>query len=51
MVIHKLTARFGCLEGDTLERFRENCVEERRRFSWEEMCSRILELYDLVAAR
>ena len=38
-------------EGDSLERFRRNCVEERRRFSWEEMCSRILELYDLVAAR
>ncbi len=25
-------------EGDALKRFRENCVEERRRFSWEEMC-------------
>lgn len=36
-------------EGDTLERFRENCVEERRRFSWEEMCSRITELYRLLA--
>ena len=33
-------------EGDTLERFRLNCVEERRRFSWEEMCNRILELYE-----
>ena len=37
-------------EGDTLQRFRENCVEERRRFSWEEMCSRIAELYEKVAA-
>ena len=37
-------------EGDTLQRFRENCVEERRRFSWEEMCSRIAELYGLVAS-
>ena len=37
-------------EGDTLLRFRENCVEERRRFSWEEMCSRITELYGLVAS-
>lgn len=37
-------------EGDTLQRFRENCVEERRRFSWEEMCSRITELYGLVAS-
>ncbi|MCM1150570.1 MAG: glycosyltransferase [Alistipes sp.] len=31
-----------------LERFRENCIEERKRFSWEEMCSRIEELYGLV---
>ena len=38
-------------EGDTLQRFRENCVEERRRFSWEEMCSRITELYGLVAPK
>ena len=37
-------------EGDTLQRFRENCVEERRRFSWEEMCSRITELYGLEAS-
>lgn len=37
-------------EGDTLQRFRENCVEERRRFSWKEMCSRITELYGLVAS-
>lgn len=36
-------------EGDTLERFRLNCVEERRRFSWEEMCNRILELYEGLA--
>ena len=31
-----------------LERFRENCAEERKRFSWEEMCARILELYERV---
>ena len=37
-------------EGDALKRFRENCVEERQRFSWEEMCSRITELYGLVAS-
>ena len=24
------------------------CVEERRRFSWEEMCTRIAELYEMV---
>ena len=35
-------------EPGVLERFRENCVEERRRFSWEEMCSRIEELYAMV---
>ena len=35
-------------EPGVLERFRENCVEERKRFSWEEMCSRIAELYELV---
>ena len=29
-----------------LERFRENCAEERKRFSWEEMCTRIEELYE-----
>ena len=38
-------------EGDTLERFRQNCAVERRRFSWEEMCSRITELYRTVAAQ
>ncbi|MDE7344030.1 MAG: glycosyltransferase, partial [Alistipes sp.] len=35
-------------EPGVLERFRENCIEERRRFSWEEMCSRIEELYNRV---
>ena len=38
-------------EGDSLDRFRLNCVEERRRFSWEEMCNRITELYGLVAGK
>lgn len=38
-------------EGDTLTRFRRNCVEERRRFSWEEMCNRITELYGLVCGK
>lgn len=38
-------------EGDALKRFRENCVEERRRFSWEEMCCRVTELYGLVAPK
>jgi len=31
-----------------LERFRGNCLDERKRFSWEEMCSRIMELYETV---
>ena len=35
-------------EGDNLALFRRNMEEERKRFSWEEMCSRIAELYDLV---
>ena len=35
-------------EGDAVERFRLNCIEERKRFSWEEMCSRITELYERV---
>ena len=37
-------------EGDTLARFRSAMREEKRRFSWEEMCSRITELYGLVAS-
>lgn len=32
-------------EGDTLQRFRANCLDERRRFSWEAMCDRITEVY------
>lgn len=35
-------------EAGTLERFRTNCIEERRRFSWDEMCDRITELYRMV---
>ena len=35
-------------DGDTIERFRLNCTEERKRFSWEEMCTRIAELYEMV---
>ncbi len=31
-----------------LERFAENCHEERKRFSWDKMCERILEVYDQV---
>ena len=35
-------------DGDTIERFRLNCIEERKRVSWEEMCTRIAELYEMV---
>ena len=40
-------ARIG--DGDTLDRFRAGCAEERKRFSWEAMCDRITELYGCVA--
>lgn len=36
-------------EGDAIERFRLNCVEERKRFSWEKMCARIEELYHKIS--
>lgn len=32
-------------EGDNLDRLYRNCLVERERFSWEEMCSRIEEVY------
>ncbi|HIW51949.1 MAG TPA: glycosyltransferase, partial [Candidatus Alistipes excrementipullorum] len=32
-------------EDGNIERFRRNMAEERKRFSWEEMCSRITEVY------
>ena len=35
-------------QGDAIERFRLNCIGERKRFSWEEMCMRISELYEMV---
>ncbi len=35
-------------EGDAIVRFQQNCIEERKRFSWEEMCNRITELYEQV---
>lgn len=36
-------------DSETIDRFSRNCVEERRRFSWEAMCDRLTELYDRVA--
>ena len=35
-------------EGDTLQRFAEAMVEERKRFTWEAMCNKIEELYDVL---
>ena len=35
-------------EGDRLEQFVQNMEEERKRFSWDEMCNRITELYESV---
>ena len=35
-------------QGDTLERFHRNCLIERERFSWEEMCSRLMEVYRML---
>ena len=35
-------------EGDTLARFRSAMREEKRRFSWEEMCDRITELCESI---
>ncbi len=35
-------------QGDTLVRFQANCLDERKRFSWEEMCARIATLYEMV---
>ncbi|MEG2365233.1 MAG: glycosyltransferase [Alistipes sp.] len=36
---------------ETLARFRTNIIEERKRFSWEEMCNRVAELYAIVQQR
>ena len=35
-------------QGDTLERFHQNCLVERNRFSWEEMCAKLMEVYQKV---
>lgn len=38
-------------QGNNIERFRTNMAEERRRFSWEQMCNRITELYQKIRAQ
>ena len=38
-------------EKGKLEEFRLNCIEERKRFSWEEMCHKIEFLYKQVAKK
>ena len=35
-------------DDETLDRLRAGCAEERKRFSWEQMCSRVAELYERV---
>ena len=35
-------------EGDNIERFAHNMIEERKRFSWGAMCDKIEELYDQI---
>ena len=35
-------------QGDNLTRFHENCLIERERFSWKEMCSKLMAVYDMV---
>ncbi len=35
-------------EGDTIERFRLNMLEERKRFSWATMCDTIESIYDAL---
>ena len=34
-----------------LQRYEANCHEERKRFSWEEMCNRLTEVYRMVAKK
>ena len=35
-------------EGDTLQCFKENFAEERKRFSWAAMCDRLEEVYHMT---
>ena len=35
-------------QGDNLERFHQNCLVERERFSWEEMCAKLMAVYERV---
>ena len=35
-------------QGDNLARFHQNCLIERERFSWKEMCSKLMAVYDMV---
>ena len=35
-------------EGDTLQRFKENFAEERKRFSWEAMADCLTEVYEMT---
>lgn len=35
-------------QGDTLARFHQNCLIERNRFSWEEMCGQLMKVYRML---
>ena len=37
--------------GNTLDLFADNFPEERKRFSWEEMCTKLLEVYNICCNR
>ena len=37
--------------GNTLDLFADNFPEERKRFSWEEMCAKLLEVYNICCTR
>ncbi len=37
-------------DGDILDRFAKNFPEERKRFSWEEMCAKLLEVYEMTTS-
>lgn len=38
-------------DGETCRRMAENMIDERKRFSWQAMCDRIEELYEMIAER
>ena len=43
-------ALYRVFEGDNIERFAHNMIEERKRFSWGAMCDKIEELYAQITS-